>query len=492
MALSQKNLTNSFFLNISLFRIVYIVTLFFCSFYFIGAAAVVLKYVLMTWAVCLLYVYYIRSRRMYNVLYSRWLFAFIVSAFLTALIHVVDNFFPNMVMLLHIIICFFVFYGMHTEKNKRRIRREIYYIAAIIVIAATVLAVAGIIMIFITGKIRIEQFDYDIIIYENRFTGFYTNPNLLGFYSVVAVFCAHILSKRDFISECGKKPVPNFLLIITVIINVFSLFISDSNASLVLLILYVLANLFFKAYSNLQTLSLKKIVLRGLALIGCLVFLFSSFFVVRWGTNLGFAAIINSNEQVITPSSPSSVKEEIKESPAITFEHINKNIDSGRLRLLTESAVLIGNYPLFGIGKENLVEYGQRYIEGGLHFSDLHNGYLTILVSSGFVGLIIFIGFALHVARHCIKSLFLEKRNLKNSIFPCLFSFIAAYCVYSVSEKTLLYEQTFMVVFFWLVLGYASCYMNKFNHINDKFEFTNLFKKKSEETLNLIDIPTDD
>lgn len=35
-----------------------------------------------------------------------------------------------------------------------------------------------------------------------------------------------------------------------------------------------------------------------------------------------------------------------------------------------------------------------------------------------------------------------------------------AYCAYSVFEKAILSEITFMVVFFWLILGYAVSYMN--------------------------------
>ena len=158
---------------------------------------------------------------------------------------------------------------------------------------------------------------------------------------------------------------------------------------------------------------------------------------------------------------------------------------------MVESAVLIGNHPLFGIGKENLVLYGERYIEGGLHFSDLHNGYLTIIVCGGIVGFVIFVAFALHVARHIIKSLFLEKKNLGKTAFPILFAFICAYCVYAVFEKTLLFEQTFMVVSFWLMLGYASCFMVRYDHLEDKIEL-NLLRKREGEQASLYDTPTED
>lgn len=487
MSQLQRYSAKHIFLNLSLFRVVYILSLYFCSFYFVNVPAVVIKYALMVWAVWLIYFYYIRARRIFQVLYARWLLGFISSALLTALLHVVDNFLPNMVMLLHIIICFFIFYGMHTERNKKRIKREIYFICAAIVFITTLLNAAGLCMVFITGKINIPLAG-PMIIFENRFTGFYTNPNLLGFHAVAAVFCAHMLSKKDFISESGKQAFPKWVLILSAVVNILSMFLSDSNASLVLLGMYIMGMLICKFFMGRPAMNVFSIAKKGLALLGCLLVLISSLLVVRMGANMGFSAIVKNNkiEFIASPS----LSEEIKEAP--TFQHINKNVGSGRDKLLQEAIALFVNYPLFGIGKENLVEYGQRYIEGGLHSPDLHNGYLTILVSSGIIGFAIFIGFAIHVARHCLKSLFLEKRSLKHSIFPCLFSFILAYCVYSAFEKTLLYEQTFMVVFFWLVLGYTGCYMLKFNHIEDKFDTTALFKKKANQNLDVIDVPTED
>lgn len=80
------------------------------------------------------------------------------------------------------------------------------------------------------------------------------------------------------------------------------------------------------------------------------------------------------------------------------------------------------------MGKENIVLYADRLLEKGLKYSDLHNGYLTILVSNGLIGFVLFIGFAVALGRHCIKSLFLEKKNLKKVRFHvCLHLFCLLY-----------------------------------------------------------------
>ena len=114
----------------------------------------------------------------------------------------------------------------------------------------------------------------------------------------------------------------------------------------------------------------------------------------------------------------------------------------------------------------------------GFKYSDLHNGYLTILVSNGLVGFILFAVFAVSLGRDCLKSVFLEKKDLKRSPFLCMFAFVFAYALYSVVEKTVLLEQTYMVVTLWYVLGYLSCYMKRYDHSEEKISFVSLFGNK--------------
>ena len=484
----KKNIVNRFLLNPSAFRLTYIFTLFFCSIAVVEWGAITFKYVLMAWAGYIFFFYYLKNRRILNIRYCRWLVIFLMSTLLTALIHVTDNFLGNFVMFLHIAICFFIFYGMHTERNKRRVRKEMYWFCKLMVIITTVLAACGIpfVLLNLYGDFQ----GYHLIVYENRFTGLYTNPNLLGFSSAVAIVCCHMLTRKKFLKHAGGKKASLWLLLPCAILNLVSLFLSDSNAAMVLLIFYVVFYLVYRVFRWQQDITLKAAAKKlGKLFAVCLVAAVALVFARELCqlTAGGITSVTTQQEPVISKDTPAGNK---PEGP-VSFNHLNDNIDSGRIRLLMESAVLIGNHPLFGIGKENLVLYGERYIEGGLHFSDLHNGYLTVIVCGGIVGFVIFVAFALHVARHIIKSLFLEKKNLSKTAFPILFAFICAYCVYAVFEKTLLFEQTFMVVSFWLMLGYASCFMVRYDHLEDKIELK-LLRKKDTEQAALYDTPTED
>ncbi|MCQ4022669.1 MULTISPECIES: O-antigen ligase [unclassified Ruminococcus] len=480
-----------FFLNPSNFRITYLLTLFFANVCVIRIGAVFFQFVLMFWAALIIFFYYIKNGRILKIKYGKYLMMFLASITITALINISSNFWQNMLMTAHIAICFFVFYGMHTEKNKKRIYREIYILAVSVVSITFILNLAAFPLVCM--NIHFKWMDYLFIIYENRFTGFFTNPNLLGFLTAVSIIFTHFLTKSSFIERSRGRKFPKWLLCTVSAFNLICLFLSDSNASFIFLVIYACAYIFFCVFKRRTEVNFKQFCIKVLKFAACSL----SVCVVLYGARLatGFSVSqLASLTQVKLPNSitqpiPPGIIDEKNDEP-VSFTHINKNVDSGRIRLLVEATTLFANYPIFGTGSANLVPYSQKYIKGGLHFSDLHNGYLTILVSSGIVGFIIFLGFAFHVARHMIKSLFIEKKNMRKTIFPCMFSFLFSYCIYSLFEKTLLFEQSFMVVIFWAILGYASVYMLKFDHLNDPIEIR-VFNHREEVGTDKFDAPTE-
>ena len=399
-------------------------------------------------------------------------------------------------------ICAFVFYGMHTENNRKRIHQEIFWLCKIIVCITSVLAVVGLILAFFNVRgeysnefLGIEK--YRLIIYENRFTGLYTNPNLLGFVSVVSILACHILSKENFLKHSFKPKQSKAFLITALVLNVISLFLSDSNGGLLLLGCYIVFNFLYKLFRWHEKISIKDLLVRTFKFIVVVLCVGAVLLSSRTVTQIVFSLTSNfvtNNiiEKDLYNSSPYNKTPEEESEPPTTFDHKNHNVDSGRLQLLEESAVFIAKHPLFGIGKANIVDFGEVYLEKGLHFSDFHNGYLTIIVSSGLVGFIMFVAFSLKICRHIVKSLFLERRDLSYTVFPLIFAFLCAYCVYAVIEKTLVYEQTFMVVMFWYMLGYASMFIKKYNHIDEKVDMSALFKGNTNTQTSVYDVPTSD
>ena len=123
--------------------------------------------------------------------------------------------------------------------------------------------------------------------------------------------------------------------------------------------------------------------------------------------------------------------------------------------------------------------YSEEYLNGSLQFSyhnsDLHNGFLTILVSTGVIGALLFGTFGFRFAKHAAEHLFLRRKTVRDEVYPCLFSFLSAYLAYAFFERALLYDISFLVLWFWLMMGYTGCYVAKYEHL---IESQYLFHRK--------------
>lgn len=473
----------------SLFRKCYIICLFFCNVSFIQVPAYVGLILLFLWGVFLLF-YNERSRHVFEkTRFGIWLLAFLFFSTITAIIHIRDNFFFNLVIQLHVAICFFIFYSLHTEKHLN-FRKELYSICRFIVYTTTIVGMLG--LACLMAGISFEVMSIKFIVYENRFTGIYSNPNILGFVSVVALFCIHMLTKNNFIEISGEERVSRIWLASALAINGMSLFLCDSNGAIVLMIFYVITFVLYKMFGAEKEFTKKQVVLKLFSLVLVGTFIVGSAFFVRYFTQAGFTEILETADVITQTQAPDGSEDMFLATERITFSHINQNLDSGRFKLWRQAASLFSDFPLFGIGKGNVYYYGENKFDNGIHFSDIygealsffvtdfHNGYATILVCSGIFGFTLFSIFGLRFAKHISIHVFKDK-NLKESILPCMYSFLCAYLVYAFFEKTLLYDVSFTVLFFWLIMGYVSCFLCKYEpDYQDGFY---LFKRKVRKSL---------
>lgn len=471
----------------SLFRKCYLICLFFCHVSFIQIPAYCALVLLFLWGTFLLFYNEKHKRTIHKMRFGLWIFLYLLFSTITAIIHIKDNFFANVVMQLHVAICFFLFYGMHTEKHFN-FRTELYSICKFVVYTTAIIGVIG--LTFLMAGISFEVMSVKFIIYENRFTGIYANPNALGFICVVALMCIHILTKTDFLDLSKGERVSRIWLFSSLVINGISLFLCDSNGAILLLLCYIGVFVLYKMFGAEHVYSKKQIITKMIACVLAGLFIAGSVMFVKFFTQAGFTTILDA-ANVPTESVSEYEGEVFEATNRITFSHINKNIDSGRFKLWREALSLFSDFPLFGIGKGNVYEYGENKFDNGIHLSDLygealspyttdfHNGYVTILVCSGIFGFTIFSIFGIRFAKHISKHVF-KAKNLKNSCLPCLYSFLCAYLVYALIEKTLLYDMSFRVIFFWIVMGYVSCFLCQYEP--DYREDVNVFTRKLRKT----------
>lgn len=470
----------------SLFRIIYIIDLFFCNISFLQIPAYVLLVFLFIWGVCLVYFNQRKNNTFFKLRFGLWIGAFLICSFVSILINFSVTIIYSVIMFLHVLICFFVFYGMHTEPEFN-FRNELYTVARTIVYLTTLANIIGIFCLMF--NITFEWYWIKFTIYENRFTGIFYNPNLLGFISVVSMVCCHMLYKEKLMSSVNQPRVSKIWIFSCMATNIFSLILCDSNAALVLALGYAIVYVVYMFFADKTGISTSKIILKIVSLILVGAFLIGSALMFRTICQAGFSVVMSKTNSVVDILfSNEEITENIIENPEteseekksdITFEHENKNLDSGRFKLWKESIDLFKISPIIGISNGNIVFYSEEYLNGVLsysyHNSDLHNGFLTLLVSTGMIGFILFGIFGFRFAKHSAQHLFLQKNTFRNDVYPCLFAFLFAYLFYALFERALLYDISFIVMWFWLMMGYMSCYIAKFEPM---LETQYLFHKK--------------
>lgn len=505
MVITKKKIT-AFLMNTSIIRFALLSLLFFGSVCVIDTACYFLAAPIYIWAGIVLYIKLIKEKKLRKIKHLPIIILFLASGLISVSINFAYNLIENLFMIYYVILCFFLFYGLYAEKTHEAAKREMTFFFKFFLSATTILMTISLI-ILLWSKKGFMSMHYYISIKDNRFVGIFTNANLLAFYAVIGIILCHILYLRHkTISKITFRV--GLYYGICLFVNLVSLFLSDSNGSLVFIIIYVCFIAFYKIFRNSDTVRILNFMFRIVSLIlACVIFAFS-FLTIRNFVQKGFAELLESETKTsetqnikdtstASESENSKTSEENKASASsetttnsessktdnnqylpsdnttaenifgdkktTTFTHENKNIDSGRIPLLKQAAKLFSLYPIFGTAPRNIVLYGEKYL-GGLKYSDFHNGFVTILVSFGIVGFTFFIIFAVKIAKSMLICIF-KKRNKNDTereMLPCLLAFLAAYCVYSMFEVTLLLNISYKVLIFWLILGYATSYLNHY------------------------------
>ena len=138
-----KQKLRGFFSDSSLFRRIYIIDLFFTNIAFLQIPAYVLLVFLFIWGVCLSVYNQRHNNTFFKLRFGIWIGAFLAVTVFSMLINFSQTFLFSLLMLLHVVMCFFLFYGMHTEPEFDY-RIELYHIAKFIMYATTVINIIGI------------------------------------------------------------------------------------------------------------------------------------------------------------------------------------------------------------------------------------------------------------------------------------------------------------------------------------------------------------
>ena len=489
---SWVNKLLGFFNSTSNFRIIFMLVLMFDVRYLAQTAYNIVLSLMGLWALFLFADRMIVKKRIHRVRYRYIIYLFLLSACISVILHSERNLMANIVTLFWMTVCFFLFYGSHAEKSNYRLKKEMRVCFDVINFVTTLIMLVSLVLFAIFPKgFTLMGFEFCII--ESRFVGVIPNANVTAFYSVISiVFCTFLLRMRRSDGTINIKY--RIWYIACIIINSFTLILTDSNASLLFMMVYISFWFFYELFKEFSIKKLYTIFFRLTATFLACVTVVAALFFVRVGVQKTISYMLNARFSQISvsttldanngdmeleepePEPEDSAGEEIKpEKPEekTSLGHENKNIDSGRYTLWRQALRMIEKNPVFGIGKDNISDYGKMYIGGkGIRYTKIgdhqyvnfHNGLLTIAVSYGIVGLSLFLVFAVTVAKAVLKAMFKYKtrRRRDGNVLVLIASFSAAYCVYSMFEVALFVDYTYRVFIFWLVIGLGMSYVFKY------------------------------
>ncbi len=465
----RQNAVCRFFNSTTAFRFVFLSSLFFQINDFFSP----LSWAIMVWSVYLFCRELIKGQHLRKIRHRKILYFFMGAALLTVIINFRENLAGNLYVLYWLSLCFFFFYGLHADHDHEHRKHEAVVLLDFISGMTTLAMIVGLVLLAVFPK-GLHMFDRDFAIYENRFVGIIVNANVLAFYAVMAIVATHILWKmKKADGTLGRKT--KILYTIYLVINMISLFLSDSNASLLFIMVYFSFLAFYCIFKGFGKFDFLSFVLRVIAtLLACVVTILI-LFCMRSFTQSCVSLMLTNGESktqmsnsIKTDNGSVQITDDVGSSSPTTFKHENKNIDSGRFVIWKQALGLFEKFPVMGIGKDNIVSYGKTYL-GGLKYDDFHNGLLTIIISFGLVGFTIFMVLAITVAKTFLKAVFnyREKCRQDGSVLVLIVAFCAAYSVYSMFEVALLLDLSYRVFIFWYMIGLGLSYATHYERQGD-------------------------
>lgn len=418
------------------------------------------------------------KRRIMRVKFRRIIFVFLVSATLSVLIHWRDNLPQNLLNLHWIAVCFFLLYGIHAEKSNIKVRREMKRLFDVLIFMTNVTMVAGLILFAIFPK-GFELMNFGFVIIEGRFVGIIPNANVTAFYSAVSIILSAIMLRIRRADHTTSRKWQIWYLI-GMALNCVTLVLTDSNATMVFMMVFLSFLFFYELFKEFSLKKLPTLLFRLAAVLLACVLVVTILLATRGGVQNAISFILMPRNSGVVISTDLNATDdninldrtELSPKPSNAKKilgHQNTNIDSGRFVLWRQALGLIEQFPLMGIGKENIASYGVEYL-GGIRYTDLggnkyvdfHNGLLTITASFGIVGLSLFLVMMLTIAKAMLRSMFRHKIRSRRdgNVLVLIVAFCAGYCVYSMFEVALFADCTYRVCIFWLLVGYGmSCVM---------------------------------
>ena len=367
----------------------------------------------------------------------------------------------NIKTLAYMVVFFAILYGHDSHKSFEAWKKELKTIMKVFVGVTAVLGVVCLatFLFSIEGSIVTNHGTMYIGMCENRLWGLY-NPNAGGAINLISIIFAMGL----FLNVSEKRS--KILLGIHMGIQYACLLLTGSRTALYAFILCIGMYVFFMANAKNERFSVRTIkgfVLNSVLTLVTMLLLLGAGNVVKSGLSYVPPAI----GRVMTAAGIDIMGVNDSNRVELTRKEVLENREggllTGRMYLWKAGLSALKESPILGISKEATYDYAKEYIEDEQWLehmeASLHNVYITVLVASGVIGLILFMLFLIHNVWGIFKTGFRKEPFDGYELFGICAVFVLGMLIIECTEARILYRTEVFNVMFWTICGYAYTYV---------------------------------
>ena len=357
------------------------------------------------------------------------------SHLLSALVNRSGNFLGNITEVIFMVTYILLFVMLEAKQLQKVFQMTAITVQVISFLSALFALILFFARVLILFKVGDRSYSYGVL--NGRVWGI-VNPNASAIFTYISIVLALYLIHQ------GHKYSVYFK--INIIIQVIYFALMQSRGALLSLLLMIGLYFAFVARGNI----VKRLI--SFLTVAILVF----------GTNVGisFAAskyITSSRATVFNFDKTTKISDNASSSSEVANElHLIETTPSGRTNIWKNALKMGSVKPVFGYGVRNVPNYYSQYfskyeIQNSLIGGNFHNIFITVFVSSGIVGLVVFMMLLGYIIQRFVRYLFISKKNSDKLVMILFFGMLLG----QLFESQIMYSTNFINIMFWFVAGYG-------------------------------------
>lgn len=370
--------------------------------------------------------------------------SFLISYIITILLNIKSNLLGNSKTLIWQAIMLFVIFVNESWKTRKDIKRDIVIISKTIVIITIIFSSISVILFLLNKVYLVKKVDGSMIpmgYAYARLWGIYVDPNQGSVVAIISILSSIIIL-------INKTYMRKYLYLSNICIQYIFMILTASRGGAIGFILSFIM-LGYLLFNYILRSRIKKDILRG-SISVLISMVLVCIILVSEGPTRRVIAII-----------PKTISKLSDKDSTLIVDRKDMALSNGRIELWTDGFRLSKFSPIFGFGDRNIPLKAKELTPGSsLEKQVVHNGFIHMILSGGYVALLIMIVLLVYLAYNAIKVFF--KQNIYTIDFynsNIISAGVIVLLATSMFLTEIFYQNSFAATLLWLYLGYSK-YLN--------------------------------